>query len=498
MSYGEKKRTNNTVLVIAATIAAMLLPIGASAQVVISEIMYDYPGTEESGKHDWVEIFNSGSSAVSLSEWRLRENDADHQINPYPDGASATLSAGGYAVIANDTAAFKIDFPAYGGLLLDSSFSLVSSGETLVMRCCGSNVADRTDRDTVSYTPVDSATDQGNTLQRTSISGGTFISMSPTPGTGALGSSGSGTSDNSDTDAATTTDQGTSSRNGSGDPIAPPPPKVFADGGSDRTVIVGADTEFRARAYDQKKNSIDFSSFHWNFGDGSTADTGTVLHRFDYPGRYVVVLDIPEEKDSVSDQVIVTVEPMKLVLSLMSDGGVAVENRAGRTLDLSRWIIRSMGRAFTVPDRTFVLANTTLRISQRTLGFSGGSEIELAYPNGVKALGLAPEPTSVPILSPAVTETSAPAAEEPQRTSTSQEDRQTPEEPAAPVVDTESTSALEATSSQIAAAGISTGSSSRVWWLGAFGIAGLAAGSLALARRYGKKEWDIEEMGETR
>lgn len=456
--------------------------------------MYDYPGSEESGKHDWVEIFNSGTSAVPLSEWRLRENDSDHQINPYPDGASATLSAGAYAVIANDAGAFKIDFPAYTGLLFDSSFSLVSGGETVVMRCCGSSVADRTDRDTVSYTPVDSATDQGNTLQRTNVSGTTFVSMSPSPGTGSFSSSGSVDAlPGPDASGATSIDQSAGAGNTSGDSIMPPPPKLFADGGSDRTVVVGADSEFRARAYDEKKNVIDFSRFHWNFGDGTTADTATVMHRFEYPGRYVVVLDIPEEKDSVADQIIVTVEPMKLALSLMEDGGVMIENRAGRTFDLSRWIIRSMGRTFTVPERTFILAGSSLRFSPKTLGFSSGADVELAYPNGALALNAAPIPAP----------TSTPAVQFPTDAFRTQNaigrneiERQVfvPEEESVPIEQSEIVaSTTEVQTTQAAGVGAALSGSSGKWWLGVVGIAGLAAGSLALARRYGKKEWDIIE-----
>src|SRR3989338_5777039 len=398
-SCERKRRASSALLICSVAVAAVILPSAVSAQVVISEIMYDYPGTEESGKHDWVEVFNDGSSSVSLSDWRLRENDEDHQINPHPDGASATLSAGAYAVIANNAAAFKIDFPTYTGLLFDSSFSLISGGEMLVMRCCGSNVADRTNRDSVPYTPIDSASDQGNTLQRTNSSDATFISANPTPGTGSLSVTGSGDPTPSpDPVPATGTEQNVSASSSSGDSVMPPPPRVFADGGSDRVVVVGADTEFRGRAYDEKKNIIDFSRFHWNFGDGSVSDAATILHRFEYPRRHVVVLDMPEEKDAVPDQIIVTVEQMKLALSLMQDGGVTIENRAGRTLDLSRWIIRSMERTFTIPERTFILAGSSLRISPRTLGFSSGADVELGYPNGAAAVSTAPAPapTSTP------------------------------------------------------------------------------------------------------
>ena len=305
-------------------------------------------------------------------------------------------------------------------------------------------------------------------------------------------------SSNSETSAATSTNQSVSTGNSSVDSIMPPPPKLFADGGSDRTVVVGADTEFRARAYDEKKNIIDFSRFHWNFGDGSVSDAATILHRFEYPGRYVVVLDMPEEKDAVPDQIIVTVEQMKLALSLMQDGGVTIENRAGRTLDLSRWIIRSMERTFTIPERTFILAGSSLRISPRTLGFSSGADVELAYPNGAAAVSTAPTPapTSTP---PAPLPAVVPRAQNRGENSGSASQAFVSDEESVPAEELEivaSTTSEESAQAAGAAAGLS--GMSPKWWFGALGIAGLAAGSLALARRYGRKEWDIEEMGETR
>lgn len=297
-------------------------------------------------------------------------------------------------------------------------------------------------------------------------------------------------SSDSDTSIATGTVQSVSSGNSSGDSVMRPPPTVFADGGGDRTVIVGADTEFRARAYDEKKNIIDFARFHWNFGDGTVSEAATVMHRFEYPGRYVVVLDMPEEKDAVADQIIITVERVELVLSLMEGGGVTIENRAGRTLDLSRWAVRSMGRTFTIPQRTFVLAGSSLRISERTLGFSSGSDVELAYPNGASALGIAPAgPTSTSAALPQVvvsrTYVSRTADAEGDRTSASEQVRPVIEDPAI------TTSTEQIASTQMASAALS-GTSAK-WWLGVIGVAGLAAGSLALARRYGKREWDIEE-----
>ena len=222
------------------------------------------------------------------------------------------------------------------------------------------------------------------------------------------------------------------------------------------------------------------------------------MHRFEYPGRYVVVLDMPEQKDAVADQLIVTAERVELELSLMEDGGVMIENRAGRTLDLSRWIVRSMGRTFTVPPRTFILAGSSLRISPKTLGFAGGADIELAYPDGQSALSIAPvAPTSTP---PVAVEAVVPRVQNRGNNRVVESEAFVPERESATAGQHEvaaSTTPVEPAQAAGVAAAFS-GSSGK-WWLGVVGIAGLAAGSLALARRYGKKEWDIvEETAETR
>ena len=452
--------------------------------------MYDVSGTDTD--REWVEVFNAGSSSVHFTDWKFFEANTNHGVTSVQGGEN--LPSGGYAVIADNPTKFLLDWPSYTGILFDSTFSLGNSGETLAVHMPPPEL---TETDSISYQSAWGAGGNGNSLQRTSTSGSTFTESAPTPGTGSLSSSGggdSGSSSGSDTGATTTTAQSTTSGNTAGGSfVMPPPPRVVADGGSDRTAIVGADVEFKARAYDEKKNLIDFSHFHWNFGDGSTAELAVVFHRFDYPGRYVVILELPDETDSVPDQITVTVEPMKLALSLLPDGGVAIENRAGRNVDLSRWVIRSFGKTFTIPEHTLLLANTTWRVSQRTLGFSSGSELELDYPSGSTALRLTLE--EPPAAVPAPAQTSDEVNTSPQNT---QENIPASEKTSEPVADVAQEQFPESTSSAEVAAAVQTQSgapSSRLWWFRALAIAGLAAGSLAIARRYGKKEWDIEEVG---
>src|SRR3989339_847976 len=84
------------------SIAFFITPRIVFAQVLINEIMYDLSGADD--KHEWVEIYNNGSSPVDLSDWKF--NDADtatnHGLNAPPKNnsrGSTVLDAGDYALL---------------------------------------------------------------------------------------------------------------------------------------------------------------------------------------------------------------------------------------------------------------------------------------------------------------------------------------------------------------------------------------------------------------
>ena len=276
--------------------------------------------------------------------------------------------------------------------------------------------------------------------------------------------------------------------------VPPPVPHVFADAGGDRTVIVGADTQFNGRAYNRQKENVEHVRFLWNFGDGATADGPAATHHYDYPGRYAVVLTIADNLDAVSDRVVVTAEPAKLAFSVFADGGIAIENRAGRDLDLSRWIVRSFGQLFALPEHSIILNGETMRISQKTLKFWSGPQTELDYPNGVLALhaneSFATGVSAAPVLAPAsqAVQPAVPVA----RTRVAPVADRAPEAavPEDAVIDSTPTVSPEA---QTAAAAASVSPGSTYWWLGALAFAALAGGTVLAVRRIRAGEWDITE-----
>lgn len=150
--------------------ALIFLPAFASAQVIITEVMYDLESGSDSGR-EWVEVYNVGTAAVSFSEWKLFENGINHKIT-----GAGSLPPGAYAVVADNAEKFKADWPLFSGPIYDSAFSLSNDGDTVSLRTGAG-----TDIDSFAYTNSMGAKGTGDSLQRDGAAWGAGM---PTPGTG--------------------------------------------------------------------------------------------------------------------------------------------------------------------------------------------------------------------------------------------------------------------------------------------------------------------------
>jgi len=106
----------------------LLIPLSVKA-LVITEIMYDVPGTDTG--REWIEVFNNGDSNIDPTQFKLFENSSNHVIT-LPEiytNSTSYLGVGEYAVIADNPTKFIEDWPEYSGLLFDSVFksSIISS-----------------------------------------------------------------------------------------------------------------------------------------------------------------------------------------------------------------------------------------------------------------------------------------------------------------------------------------------------------------------------------
>lgn len=153
-------------------VSILWAPQFVCAQVIFSEVMYDLRNGSDSGR-EWVEVQNTGGESINLATHKLTENKINHDIKL--SRGKATIATGEYAVIASDSKKFISDWPAFSGNLLDSSFSLSNTGESLVLRD-----AKLADVDTLTYSDSMGGAGDGNSLQRNGL--GLWLRGAPTPG----------------------------------------------------------------------------------------------------------------------------------------------------------------------------------------------------------------------------------------------------------------------------------------------------------------------------
>ncbi len=345
-------------------VLVILFPACAHAAVTFTEVMYDYPGSEGSGDHDWVEIYNDGSSAIDLagSTVRFMERGNNHLIASF-DGSTTILAPGAVAVIANNPIQVKLDFPSIG-LLLDSSFSLTGTSTALGIIVDGVNISPTT------YTPLASASNLGDSLQLVS---GNWTAATPTPGTYA------GASTSSDSPAPSTAAVSSSAAPPEYMPI--PILRILTDG--DRTVSSGADAAFTSTVYDSKGNRRDEALVKWSFGDGMQRTGANVFHSFYDPGEYIVTVraTTSDGGDARSD-IVVTVKSASIRIASVSPRGITLANDDSRTLDLSLWRLAMGGQEFKIPADTQILAGRTVLFPSQIIELPVTDSAQLLYPSG--------------------------------------------------------------------------------------------------------------------
>ena len=361
-------------------------PLAVSAVVEISEIMYDLPGGDSD--REWIEIWNNGTTAINLTEWKFVEANVNHGI-VFSRG-SETVALGGFAIIADSPEKFLTDYPNFSGNLFDSSFSLGNTSEHLALKN-GDTIVNE-----VTYSSEWGAAGDGNSLQKIS---GQWKVGTPTPGVANIANSSSSGSN------PPANEQGTSSPSQSSNQTtsAEKPPEMLVNAGANRTVVVGADALFLGKVLGADGKPLENIRFLWNFGDGETKEGQNVLHRFRFPGEYIVTLDIAYGKWSATARLTATAIKSPLVISRVekgSDGFVEILNGGNVELDLFGWYLKSGSVSFLIPKNTTIIGNKKIIFPNEVTGLTT-DDVLLLYPNGVVVASyektMPPTPAIVPV-----------------------------------------------------------------------------------------------------
>jgi predicted secreted protein len=154
----EKENIVKTAVIVTTAILVLMamLPALVSAQgdVKINEIMYSPQGDDSD--MEWIELYNNDVEAVNISGWTIDGNQISDMV----------MEPGDYVVLARNKTAFEAYYGALPCSVIDVTFVLANSGDTIVL--CNSTGAEI---DNVTYNASLGADGNGKTLERTATGG---------------------------------------------------------------------------------------------------------------------------------------------------------------------------------------------------------------------------------------------------------------------------------------------------------------------------------------
>ncbi len=343
----------------------MLAPISVSAAVLINEIAW--MGTAVAPQDEWLELKNDGSESVDLTGWILTiEGVRDITLDK-------SIVGGGYYLIerTDDNTVPNVT----ADLISPFGNGLNNSGVTLILKNVSGTEVDRVVSGENWSLGGDNITK--DTAQRTTSG---WITAAPTPK--ATNAAGSSPSSNPPNNQSQSTNQSSSPTT-----ITEERPEISVNAGANRTVVVGADALFSGKALGADGKPLDNVRFLWNFGDGETREGQNVLHRFRFPGEYIVTLDIAYGKWSVAARLTAIAIKSPLIISRVEKGAaglVELTNEGGAELDLFGWHLQSGTVSFLIPKNTAIIGGKKIIFPNEVTDLAG-PDVLLLYPNGVVA-----------------------------------------------------------------------------------------------------------------
>ncbi|MBP9711571.1 MAG: lamin tail domain-containing protein [Candidatus Pacebacteria bacterium] len=348
----------------------------ASADVVINEIMYNPTGGDTNV--EWIELYNNGISSVDLSSWFITDYDSSWHFHTISPENTATISAGGYAVLVHTSQSafdvFKEKMPAYSGLLFRASFTLGNVSGRIGLSSDHSTIIGDT-----SYVGTIETDDTDKSLQFVS---GEWVASIQTPGannqplpvasdsTSSPSGSGGGTSSSS---VNTKIDP---------NPKVTEVPKIKVEVIHKPIAFVDIPLVFQSKALGYSGEVLSYGKYYWNFGDGDFRETKVLgqekfTHTYYYPGVYTVLLeyytnyysDVPD----ASIETTIKVVSQDIAISKIGDEKdffVEISNSTGYDSDISGWMLIGQSTTYIFPKNTIIDAKGKIIVPGRTTKLS--------------------------------------------------------------------------------------------------------------------------------
>lgn len=135
--------------------------------------------------------------------------------------------------------------------------------------------------------------------------------------------------------------------------------------GKDRIGSVGSPLEFKAEtnlSYTKR------AEFRWNFGDGSEEYGEELYHTYEYPGEYVVVLNVvtPGGKAAARANVKITAPQLEIIFA--NPQRIEIKNSSKQEVNLHGSALWVHNQSFLFPQDTFIKPNQTISFAAKVTG----------------------------------------------------------------------------------------------------------------------------------
>ncbi|OGZ36420.1 MAG: hypothetical protein A2646_03180 [Candidatus Portnoybacteria bacterium RIFCSPHIGHO2_02_FULL_39_12] len=169
----------------------------------------------------------------------------------------------------------------------------------------------------------------------------------------------------------------------------------IARAGEDKIALVGQEITFDGSlSSDPDNNSL---TFLWNFGQGETFEGAKATTTYQYPGEYVVSLEVSDGSLKNTDQILITIYPTRILVSEFLANPIGkdeegewleIYNPSDFWADLSNWQLddeEGGSKPFVVPKNTFLKPKSYLVFSRDVtkIAFNNDTdEARVLFPNG--------------------------------------------------------------------------------------------------------------------
>lgn len=348
------------------------------ASVVINEISWQGYGGD--ANNEWIELFNSGSSTLTLDGWLLESLDGTPSINL----TGVSISAGSFVLLE------RTDDETVPGVAADLLYTgaLANTGESLVLKNSEGQTIDSANFSS----GWDYPQDMSNTLSRFGNSWGEGIAtpkemnIAIEPGADNDEEDLDGDEQNADEDT-----EESSSSTKKPEPVMYKTRKVSIV--ASQYGFVDTPLEFTGHVRDFDGGDMRRGIFIWNLGDGTIfvqPKPDPFTHVYAHPGEYVVSLtfnrahfgkELDELEPEVVGEFVVQIIDHPIHIESFDHEKIILKNETKQQIDLGGWSLRNSMHTFTIPRRTFVRAGKTLSLAHGRTGIWYGP-VSLITPTG--------------------------------------------------------------------------------------------------------------------